>query len=244
MANKEVMVPEESGYLTALGNSSELAALLEDNLGGDTLDRFSLTRIKVPTGGNIAWTMDRLEGPNPEKEIQGIIPYWRTTRSYWKEAYGEGDGDTPPDCSSQDGYIGEGNPGGECALCPLNQWDSDPRGSGGKACKEIRSVFLLEEGTVLPKHMTVPPTSIPNVKAYFLNLASNGVNYWKVVTAFTLESSKNKGGIVYSKVLPRFVRMLTDEEHAATASYRDKLMPALQAQVVAIRSEVEDVELA
>jgi len=242
--DKELTTPESEGYLVTLGDTDAVRELIDDNLGGDSIDRFSLTRIKIPTGGNIAWTVPRLTGPEPEKEIAGVIPYWRTTRAYWKTPYGEGEtGDAPPDCSSQDGHIGEGDPGGECNVCPLNQWDSDPKETGGKACKEIRSIFLLEETALLPFYLPIPPTSIPLVKAYFMNLASNGINYWRIVTAFTLEATKNKTGIVYSRAVPRFVRHLSDEEVAVVMSYRNQIRPALEAQIQVVRSEVDSPEL-
>jgi hypothetical protein len=45
-----------------------------------------------------------------------------STRTYWQQG-----NMADPDCRAGDGLFGIGNPGGECAKCPLSQWVDDKR---------------------------------------------------------------------------------------------------------------------
>jgi len=61
------------------------------------------------------------------------------------QVYFASETDKAPACKSDDGIIGFGANGEagekhECKKCPLNQWNSDPKGGKGKACKQ--SVLL------------------------------------------------------------------------------------------------------
>ncbi len=57
------------------------------------------------------------------------------------------------------GVQGIGEPGGACAICPLNAWGSGDNGRG-KACKNMRHLFLLRDGAFMPLQIILPPTSI------------------------------------------------------------------------------------
>lgn len=242
MANKgtEVMNPDKPGALAPYAEflmNQEVKELLADNIGNGGIDQFSLTRVKVPAGGGIAWAVPTLEGVSVAQEFTGVIVHWKTMRAYWAEAYGTGSGDTPPDCSSQDGDIGIGEPGGECMKCPLNEFGTAHTGRG-KACKEVRGLFVLPENALFPTFMPLPPMSIAPLKSYMLQLASSGINYWKVVTALTLETARNKDNVVYSRAVPKLVRRLEDAEVVAVKAYRDELRPAIEG-VVLSRADVD-----
>ena len=47
--------------------------------------------------------------------------------------------------------------------CPYNQYESDPNGGKGKACKNMRSLYILESGKPMPINLLLSPTSL---KAY------------------------------------------------------------------------------
>ena len=213
-----------------LGN--ELPALIRDNIGPDGLSEFSFPRIKVPAGGGIAWTVPSLEGPQVAQELEGVIVNWRTMRAYWENPFGEGGGNQPPDCASRDGITGTGNPGGDCASCMLNEFGSKD-GGRGKACKEVRAVFMLRDASIFPDLFPLPPMSIKPLKEYFLQLAGNRIPYWQVITRLKLETARNADGITYSKAVPTFVRRLTPEEVAVAAWYRGAMNPVIDGVVLA-----------
>ena len=91
-----------------------------------------------------------------------------------------------------------------CDICPYNQYgtgvDDKGRQAKGKACKNMRRVYLLMSGDPNLYLLTVPPTSIRPVNRQLAKILSGGTPYVGMVMRFTLERVKNSGGIVYSKV--------------------------------------------
>jgi len=118
-------------------------------------------RIKIPGGGS---TQFEIPSDNPEKPdytpaIEGVILFNHNTNAYWEEG-SEYDMNASPVCSSPDGKTGYGIPGGACAECPFNQYESDPNGGKGKACKNMRSLYILQNNAVMPINLLLPPTSL------------------------------------------------------------------------------------
>ena len=161
---KEAALAKIEEYaIVAMGDS--IADIMAENLGDDGLSEFSLDRIRIPAGGGIAFEIPTLEGSDSAKTIEGVVVGWKTVRGYYANAY---DGsNNPPDCSSNDGEVGMGDPGGYCSDCPLNAWGSDPKGGKGKACAEKRMLFVLRKDDVLPIVIMVPPTSLKGIREYF-----------------------------------------------------------------------------
>lgn len=212
---------------------AELGLVLRENVGADGLSPFDLDRVKVPAGGGTTWTVPSLEGDEETKTIEGIVIFQRTVRSYWSSAF-SGSG-TPPDCSSQDGITGVGNPGGPCEMCPLAQFGSAPNGRG-QACKTNRLLFLLRPQSVLPMLVAVPPSSLKDVRTYLLRLTGQGIPFYGVITGLELARDKNADGIAYSKVAPRLVRRLLPEETARLRQVHESLRPVLSA----VRAQAEE----
>jgi hypothetical protein len=207
-------------------NTADLKEVLQENLGGQQLSAFELDRVKIPSGGGTMWEVPTLEGTEDAKAIEGVVIYFKDQNGYWKEDY---DGqNNPPDCMSNDTLVGIGNPGGECARCPLNQYGSDDKGKG-KACKNMRTLFILREGDVLPLVLTLPPTSLKEARKYFLRLASKAVPYYGVVTEITLEKDKNEGGITYSKAKLTLKSRLDAGTVKKLKEFQESLRPALEA---------------
>lgn len=201
---------------------AELKVALQENLGGQKISAFELDRVKVPAGGGTTWEVPTLEGTEDAKSITGVVIYFKNQNAYWQEKY---DGqNNPPDCISNDGIIGIGNPGGSCADCALNQFGSDGK---GKACKNMRTLFILREGDILPLVLTLPPTSLKDARKYFLRLASKGVPYYGVITEFTLEKDKNENSIVYSKVKLSMKGRLDADTVRQLKAFQESLKPAL-----------------
>lgn len=191
----------------------ELREVLRENLGPKGITPFELDKLQVPAGGGLQWEISSLEGDKSVAEVDGVIAWWSDKRSYWKTKFGEGDGNSPPDCSSDDGETGVGDPGGVCAKCPFSQFGSGD-GGRGQACKQMRFMLVATEDRLMPLFAIVPPTSIRSIHKYFLRLASGTPlrRYYNVVTKFKLERAVNAGGIKYAQYAPSFVRDLDDEE--------------------------------
>lgn len=214
-------------------DKEELSEVLRENTAGQ-LSRLDLPTVKIPAGGGTSWTVpDVEEGDRTEKTLRGLVVYQTVARGYWEESFDVSGGGTPPTCYSNDGRRGVGNPGGDCATCKLNQWGTGRNGEG-KACREMRLIFMLQENDVLPFVVALPPTSVKPAHKFFVGLARKGIGYYTVVTEIGLEQDKSNGGIKYSKATFKMLEKLSTEQVAVVKSYREALIPTLsQIQVTA-----------
>lgn len=192
-----VVVEENYPALQADTRANALAAI-RANLGEMEVTPQSLNRVTVPSGGSTFFSVASIEEPDGEamKTLTGVIVYQRDVRAYWKLGMDEGGGGTPPDCRSDDGRTGIGDPGGDCKKCAFAQFHGDER----PACKQMRLMFLLRPGMYLPDVVQVPPSSLKNAAQYMLRLASQGIPYYAVETTIGLEKAQNADSIDYAKL--------------------------------------------
>ena len=141
-------------------DKERIKQLVARNIGNRGINAFNLTRIKVPSSGSTTWMIPGIGGEGEAKEVRGIIVAYREPRARWKDVFGASGGGVPPDCSSEDGLTGVGDPGGNCATCEFAQFGSavGPNGqpSRGQACKQMRTLFLLNQEGILPYVVSIP----------------------------------------------------------------------------------------
>ena len=160
-----------------------------------------------------------------EKEFEGVIMFRHPANADWKEKY-NGTA-TPPDCSSFDGVVGKGDPGGSCADCPLNQFGSADEGKG-KHCKNTERFFILMNPTdEIPYAMEIPPTSLGQVATYVARCTSNRVAIPTTFTKFSLKPGSG-GGYEYSKLVLSKGDFLEDDEITRVLHLRKDLMKAMR----------------
>lgn len=145
--------------------------------------QMSFQRVKIPGGGALQFEIpsDDPENPDYAKTLEGVILYHHPNNAYWPEG-SEYDDSTSPLCSSTDGKLGIGEPGGLCATCALNAYGSAPEGAG-KACKNMRILYFLRSGDYMPLQVTLPPTSLKPFRE-FMNqsfMLRRRVSYGSVV---------------------------------------------------------------
>lgn len=214
-----VAQPNSVNFPVLLNNVEDTLEALRENLGDQALSPFDLERVTIPLGGNTTWTLSTLDGDVDQKEIVGVIVAVQSARAFWRVEFSESGGGTPPDCSSDDGKIGNGDPGGSCLSCPYNEFGSKTQGKRGKACKEIKRVFLLLPERNLPTVINLPPGSLKEFNKYLLRLADAGLAYYKVATSFTLIQDKNADGIKFSKAMASRAANLTKELAEGAKAY-------------------------
>lgn len=219
---------EPTFNLPALTYPEEIAEAIEANLEGLT-PRFD--RVKIPSGGGLAFELPGEDGPEVAKEIIGVILDHYPVNAYWKEKFSGAN--NPPDCSALDGKTGIGNPGGKCKTCPLNQFGSgiDPttgEKTKGKACKNLHRIYIIRENEVFPLLLALPPTSLGNFSQYMMRLLNKRLKSYGVVTKIRLEKDKNAKGIEYSKAVFSKVAELTPEETRAIKAYAEQLRGAMR----------------
>jgi hypothetical protein len=144
-------------------------ALLQ--VASDDFDLTSLDKVAL-NEQSLSYVYPSLQGEVMMPAMDVVIVGVRTTRSYWQSAFQPGQSNDPPDCSSDTGQIGVGHPGGVCVQCPMNQFGSDPQSlRNGKACREYRELFVMDQDDVFPKLLRVPRTTLASVSRYLFALA-------------------------------------------------------------------------
>lgn len=188
-----------------------------------------MPKIKIPSGGGLAFEVPGLNGSDVKKELECVIVYVQSTMEHYTEKY---DGNTtPPRCAN----YGGGDYGVEiatgevkrCDACPYFQFGSAVNDKGestdAKACKESRRLFILFQGQAIPYMLKLPVTSIKAYKEY--NTAVKGTKrlIHDYITKITLDKDKNAGGISYSKAKFQTGRELTDVEKKAVRALATQL---------------------
>lgn len=216
----EIVLP----ILEADASPNEIMEALSENLGGEGLNVWDLDRVKIPSGGVTTWSVPTLESPDGEdrKELLGVPVFWKYSRVYYEHEMGEGESG-PPQCKSNDGKIGVGNPGVACATCPLSQWIDEQR----PPCKQQVEVFLLTEDSMMPMAVVLAPASIKPWKDYVKAIGLRGIPYYGAQLSLTLTKEKNPAGIAYSKVKPQFKARLPKEVATKLKGFKQALEPML-----------------
>ena len=191
--------------------------------------RLSFTRIKIPGGGHLQFEIPsgNPDVPDYAPYLEGVILYSHNSNAYWPEG-SEYDDDQPPLCQSFDGKAGYGEPGGTCADCVLNQFGSDGNNKG-KACKNMRMLYLLRSGEYMPLLISLPPTSIKPFKE-FLNRAfvyRRRATYGSLIQIGL--KKENNGRNDYSVATFRLVRDFQGEELAQIRAYANGFKEQIKA---------------
>ena len=218
-------------YAVLQFSPDELKEAVEENLQGERLGVSDLDRVKIPAGGGTIWEVPTMDGTDDVKELDGVIIFWKVAAACWKDEYSGGS--APPDCYSDDGKTGHGlfaeACGGECAKCPMHEWGSSPKGGNAKGCKEVRQVFILQQDSLLPILLNLPPSSIKPFRKYLRQLLQRGKSYTSVVSRFTVEKDTNAGCIVYSRVKATALVELPAEAKAKIKAFAESIRPTLEA---------------
>ena len=145
-----------------------------------------------------------------EKELTGVIVFTHRLNAYWPNGNDPRGMDESriPLCSSMDGKIGVNNATGEvvpCESCPFNEYGSGVRDDGtaarGKACKNMRRVYMVMDGDPNYYLLTVPPTSIKDVNKALQKIIASRSTYTSQVVTLKLIKQQSRDGKDYSKVV-------------------------------------------
>ncbi len=224
---QESLAVIETAY-PALNPTAEMREILAANLGNQTLEVGDLNKIRVPTGGGLAW---ELPGGEVAKSFEAIIIHWKMTRTFYKSPFTGGH--ERPDCSSDDCITGKGDPGGSCLDCPFAKFQSaaqfNPQKKNAQACSERRLAFALLPGNFLPVMISLGPSAIKGFKKFLLvDLGGQSIPFFGAVVRFSLVKEKSSDGIEFSLPKYELVSKLTPEQRDAVKAYAASLMPSLQ----------------
>lgn len=221
---------------------AEIAEELE-SLGPGT--GISCRKIKVPSGGLLAYEVEGEDRNDVEymKEIHCVILYNHLMNAYWPNPYGTSkDENKLPVCSSLDGKTGVNIDTGEarqCDFCPYNDYgtgvDRNGARTAGKACKNMRRIYLMKSGDPNVYLLTVPPTSLKDVKEQLDKALSKArLPLWKQVVTLSLEKAANKAGTEYSKVVLSPCGLLSPDASAFSKSVRAEINQQYQSMAITL----------
>jgi hypothetical protein len=202
---------------------SEALSPLRDVLApGETLSLSMLEQAKVPTGGALSFVMHDGES---ERTIEGVIVLRQAMRVFWRASFDESGGGAPPDCSSTDMLSGVGDPGGECATCPLEYSNSYQQ--EGPRCTNRTRLFVLTGDSFMPMRINLPATSFAAARDYAFRLSNRGTPPHAAITRISLDRKQSQGGIAYAVAKFELVRKLDEDERQWMLAYRGQIVPRL-----------------
>ena len=225
-----VAVEQTQFMLPAVTADSEFTAeeLAEDMEGL----QLNFPRVKIPSGGSLQFEIpsDDPENPDYSKTLEGIILFNHPNNAYWPEG-SEYDDNSNPLCSSVDGKNGIGTPGGSCASCAMNVFGSAAEGKG-KACKNMRVLYLLRSGEFMPLQLTLPPTSLKPFREFMNQSFSlrRRATYGSLVQIGLKKMSNGKDD--YSVATFRRLSDFSGEELAQIRKYADSFKEQIRTMLL------------
>lgn len=220
----------------ALSEGSTASALLEANLGGESLRPSDLTWIKIPTGGSTRWSWSTKSGAeHNEKSITGLlVVVGRLEQTLWphRDATPGGrpllvttDGRTAYKVGSDYGDLDANaieaarNEDGSYDVRKIEyfQWQGRGPGSTPPRAKSGRVIGILRENETAPVFIRVAQTSVRAVDDLLRGITAEGLFHYRAVVELTLE--KRKGARAeYAVLVAKKVGEVSEEVGARAKS--------------------------
>lgn len=221
METPQVPVP-----LTVSPELLERIKEVQENI--DAVDTFKLPKIKLTSAG-----MELIEGEDAVQEIEGVIVHAKKTNVFYDKPYNPSDVSAPT-CFSLDGMRPDSsvaNPQhATCKGCPQAEFGTNTMKSG-KACRNLKPFYLLlSDESILPRQLTIAPTSLKAADRYLMDLTERGINYRKVKTKIV--AYKENKGDTYCKLQFKMGEKLSAQRIKDVETIRENLLPVMSSQVI------------
>lgn len=250
------------GSFRALEEGNAAAALLEANLGGESLRSSDLTWVRIPTGGATRWSWSNKAGAEfSEKTITGLlVVVAKTEHVLWPNR--DSTPGSRPLLISADGLVAHkvgsdygdldpnvieaakrGDGTYDCRKIPYFQWEGRGPGSKPPRAKSSRVLGVLREEDNQPVFIRVPSTSLRAVDDLLRGITAEGLFHFRAVVELSLE--KRKGAKAdYAVLVARSVGSVDEQTGLlAKARFTDTMTsivcPPVEDRVQ--RSSTEDV---
>jgi hypothetical protein len=226
--SKELEVAKPQAMAVSGPSTELLERVKEVQENIDAVENFQLPRIKMTSAG-----MELMDGEAPVQEIEGVIIHAKKTNVYYAKPYNPSDV-APPTCFSLDGVRPDPSirtpQHATCKGCPQAEFGTNSMKSG-KACRNLKPFYILtSDEAILPRQLTIAPTSLKAADQYLMNLTERGVNYRKVKTKITAYKENNKD--TYCKLRFQMIGKLDAQRVADVEAIRQNLLPIMSAQVI------------
>ena len=244
-------IEEETKDLTTQEENTDMATL-SNELGFDVKEnmddvKISFPEIKIAHQENQFFVFP---GKETKADFEGIVIYSHLTNGWWRESFANSGGSAAPDCFSLDGHTpdpaSQDAQAKRCDLCELNVFGSglDDKGNptNGKACKNMRAIYIVAEGSKIPYRMLVPATSLKAWDAHMNFLTSQGIPSPLAVVRFALVQKKSQTGIKFSMLTIELLNEITSmQKGKEIKKLRDKFLELFKSQPIISDGEDQDV---
>lgn len=214
------LTQQQAKELADAGVSLEEYASLQEETGISEAEHSEPVPVRfklVGQGGTPFFVNDATGEPSATLTVK--IPFFHTARVLF-DANDDSDDKTPL-CSSHDGKIGEYTDENgarafrNCEGCPFNQYGSDPKTGTGKACKTMRRLYVLVEGSEdVPAIINLPPSSLKVWDKFASAVRFRGQMISSFEIKFSLEG-KSRGQFQWAELKkPEIIRELSPVERA------------------------------
>ena len=221
MAKKNELAIIDPTQVQVIPAAEDMAAVLEEL---NDIDRIPYGRITIASGGvNVFKVLEPGdENTTSTPEVVGVILFSHKCNVLWGTKFGvKTDGPKTPDCSSLDGKTGIVAATGECRsceTCPYNQFGSADNGIG-KACRNMRRLYIMREGDVFPIILSLPATSLKAFDFYRTRLAVLKKTPQGVITRISLKATTSKNDAEFSVAVFAADAALPPEEIKRVRAY-------------------------
>ncbi len=191
-----------------------LQQLVQDTFG-DSSAPLDFDRIAMPTKGTVTFALPTPAGEQHPATMLGVVLAAQSKRAFWAEEFTGGG--VPPDCTSRDGVLGVGTPGGICRECPCSQFDDD---GTPPACTETMDLTFVGLDDELPTILTVHKMSVKTVQQYKRSLRKYRMDLSAVITELGLQEGRYRNGKSFTKLTLRAVGVLSPAEQGRMRAAR------------------------
>jgi hypothetical protein len=220
MANEIVKFSASDYEVLDPSTISNLSDVVAMNLeASDMTPRRFFPQIKMPLLGNTSWVVPSTEGDVDTKSFSGIILHIQKERGLFDKDYTPG---ARPYCSSDNGLVGIGEPGGSCETCPNSQFGPN---NERPACAEKRAVYILMKEEIIPMVLRITPSSFKTLDNYCLTASRKLKSYKAFETKFSLKAVKAGVGTTVSEVVFEIDSVLDREAVNSVEQVRQSLLP-------------------
>lgn len=226
---KEVAPAAKSGDVVVAAASAELMARFEEvRENFESVEDFKLPRVKATGDG-----FEVVEGQEPIMTLTGVIVHTKKTNVYYDKPYNKKD-IQPPTCFSLDGEKPDSKVAKPihptCKGCPMAQFGTSSTKTG-KACRNLKPFYLLlSDEAIMPRQLTVTPTSLKPAQNYMIELAERGLNYSKVETI--IEAYKKDDDDKYVHLKFKLGKKLEPQRVEDVKFLKARWLPVMNAQNV------------
>lgn len=206
----------------------------------DVKDNFeSIDDPKLPRAKMRADGIEFMENTPLVTEIEGVLLLTKKTNVYYAKPYNVNK-ITPPDCYSLDGVTPVTNLRDEngaekkpvnptCKGCPMAEFGTNQMKSG-KACRNLKPLYFVMNDAIMPRQVTVAPSSLKAANQYLMDLAERGLAYRKVMTR--IKAFKKNPGDTYMSLKFELARKLNEQEQVDYEAVRKMWLHVMQSDIV------------